>query len=129
MIYCVKRRSGFQPEGLADSSRWSQRSADHRTTIDMIPDPEGVSEIFEPLRVAGVFCLPALQAEIDWVSFHTASVAGTHPLPRGGTDFLTSQRPLGTTLRTSVCEADIVNNHRPIDQGALVTVNANLHRG
>ena len=69
---------GLQPEGLADSSRWSKRSADHRKTIEMIPDPERVSEVLAPLRGAGKLCLlsgglrcaattgyylPALQAE------------------------------------------------------------------
>jgi len=31
---CSNVASGFQPDGLSDSSRWSQRSADHRITIE-----------------------------------------------------------------------------------------------
>jgi hypothetical protein len=40
-----------QPEGLSDSSRWSQRSADHRTTIENDSTPgKGVRKTVAPLR-------------------------------------------------------------------------------
>jgi hypothetical protein len=40
-----------QPEGLSDSSRWSQRSADHRTTIENNSTPgTGVRKTVAPLR-------------------------------------------------------------------------------
>ena len=35
----------FQPEGLSESSRWSKRSADHRTTIKICFHPERVAEM------------------------------------------------------------------------------------
>jgi hypothetical protein len=47
-----RKWSGFQPEGLSESSRWSQRSADHRMSDGNDPDPERVSEIVAPLRGA-----------------------------------------------------------------------------
>src|SRR6266851_3567398 len=41
----------FQPEGLSDSSRWSQRSADHRATIENNSTPgKGVRKKVAPLR-------------------------------------------------------------------------------
>jgi hypothetical protein len=32
-----------------------------------------------------------------------------------------------TSIRTSICEGDIVNNDRAIDRSALVAVHTNLH--
>src|SRR5882762_5715252 len=79
-----------QPEGLSDSSRWSQRSADHRTTIESNSQPERVSEkrwhssgvrttwalLSGGLRSAATtgYYLIAFQAEIRSLGFHT----GTH---------------------------------------------------
>src|SRR5438046_7972739 len=82
-----------QPEGLSDSSRWSERSVDHRTTIENKSTPgTGVrKKRWHPsgvrttralpsggLRCAPTtgYCLTALQAEIRSLRFHTVSVAG-----------------------------------------------------
>jgi hypothetical protein len=35
---------GFQPEGLPDSSRWSQRSGDHRRVVGLVSTLKGVPE-------------------------------------------------------------------------------------
>jgi len=44
---CENAAIGFQPEGLADSSRWSQRSADHRKgNAYVVRTPEGVPPFF-----------------------------------------------------------------------------------
>ena len=42
--------AGFQPGGLADSSRWSQRSVDDRKALSISPHPERVSANLRPLR-------------------------------------------------------------------------------
>ena len=68
---------GFQPEGLTDSSRWSERSADHRTAGGRVSTLEGWQNSGTPpgcgkwllhsggLRFAPTtgYYLPALQAE------------------------------------------------------------------
>jgi hypothetical protein len=85
--------SGFQPEGLSDSSRWSQRSVDHRTTIENNSTPEtGVRKTWHPSGVRTTWALPsgglryaattgyyltALQAEIRSLRFHSLSTALT----------------------------------------------------
>ena len=79
--YAPNRRvaRGFQPERLAESSRWSQRSVDHRKAVSVCPHSEGVQEFLRPLQglesfaspSGGLRCatttgyyLPAFQAEI-----------------------------------------------------------------
>src|SRR5688572_3327269 len=75
-----------QPEGLADSSRWSQRSEDHRTTTEMTPDPEGVSEILALLRSADKRWLRSggLRCAATTGYYLAALRAENHVLPREG---------------------------------------------
>src|SRR2546427_12773467 len=51
---CENVARAFQPEGLSDSSRWSKRSADHRTTNETIFHPEKAwQKTVEPLQGSG----------------------------------------------------------------------------
>jgi hypothetical protein len=52
---CENAVIGFQPEGLSDSSRWSQRSGDHR---------KGVPTWSVPRRGASVFLTPVPGVEL-----------------------------------------------------------------
>jgi hypothetical protein len=42
--YQIARSAGFQPEGLTDSSRWSERSEDHRKIREENKHPGRVPE-------------------------------------------------------------------------------------
>ena len=55
----VRVASRFQPERLADSSRWSQRSADHRKAASVCPHSEGVQEPLRPLQGLKSFASPS----------------------------------------------------------------------
>src|SRR5688500_12572161 len=47
----------LQPEGLADSRRWSERSADHRRAASSSSTPEGCQSLLATLQVAEFFAL------------------------------------------------------------------------
>ena len=47
---CESEASGFQPEGQADSSRWSQRSADHRKEAPTWFAPRRGATVFSDTR-------------------------------------------------------------------------------
>src|SRR5882672_7337792 len=55
----LAKAEGSQPERLADSSRWSERSADHRIPIANTSTPgKGVRKTVAPLQGAGHVSLP-----------------------------------------------------------------------
>ena len=51
---CENQASGFHPQGLSDSSRWSQRSADHRKGVPTWTTPGESVEKSVIARQAGV---------------------------------------------------------------------------
>ena len=50
----VDPANGFQPEGLTESSRWSERSADHRKVTVVRKHPEGGARVSETLSGSGI---------------------------------------------------------------------------
>jgi hypothetical protein len=50
---CENAAIGFQPEGLSDSSRWSEHSADHGRSAHVVRTPEGCHPVSDP-PVSGV---------------------------------------------------------------------------
>src|SRR2546427_8207989 len=83
---CENVARAFQPEGLSDSSRWSKRSADHRTTNETIFHPEkGWQKTVEPLQGSG-----ELPASFRWSALRfdhrllSDSLSGWDPPAYGG---------------------------------------------